>query len=175
MAIYGKRLQPLQLRRARIKLAGLPVRHADIDRELLRQYRIHGDRDLAFPRIIRLLHHLDIRTGYLLDLDGAADEQVHINGVLALEVSPGRNHEQRARDIADAAGTCMPGRPPSADERVGVVKVIAIQIRGAEQGVIHRFLVKISILGVMVGEVEFVLEKDQPAAGTRFTVSVVAE
>ena len=60
-------------------------------------------------------------------------------------------------------------------ERIVVVKFFAVQIGGAEQRVVHGFLVEIGVLGVVIGEVHFVLEENQAATGAGFAVGLVAQ
>ena len=58
----------------------------------------------------------------------------------------------------------MPGCAPSANERVGVIKGLALEVRRPEQRVIQRFLIKVGVLRIVVGKVELVLEEDEAAA-----------
>ena len=146
-----------------------------MDGKSFRLVRAECDGHRATPRIISFLYDLDIGTGNLTDIHAAADEQIDVQGLRSLGVTPCRNHQQRARNIADAARANVPWRSQRIDQRVGVAEILAFEIHRAHQGVIHRLLIKICIASIVVGQVELVLEEDESAAGAGLAVRFVAQ
>src|SRR5581483_2514309 len=107
-AIDSKGFVAPDYRRVSIKLTGLAVRYAHMQREALCLTRIHRDCDFSVPWVVGLLHHLDIGASYFLDVDTAADEKVHIDSIAVFYISPRWDHQQGARDVAHAARADMP-------------------------------------------------------------------
>src|SRR5580698_9827675 len=135
--------------------------------------RLDGDGDRTLPRIFGLLNYLHIGARNLADVYTATDEQVNVERVRTLDVAPSGHHQQRARDVADAAWAHVPGRALCVDQRIRVAEVLPLHINGAEERVVHRLLVQVRVLGVVICEVHLVLEEDDTAARAGFAVGFV--
>ena len=57
----------------------------------------------------------------------------------------------------------MPKRALRVDQRIGIAEARAFQGYATQKGVVHGLLVEISVLRIVVGEVELVLEEDKTA------------
>src|ERR1700689_5441977 len=101
------------------------------------------------PWVLGLLNHFNTGTGYLANVDSTANEHVDVEGVFALDVSPGRNHQKRARHIADTAWAHVPLGALGIHERIGVAEALTIESHSAEQGVVHRLLVEVGVLRIV--------------------------
>src|ERR1035438_10572297 len=82
----------------------------------------------------------------------ATDEHVDVQSVIALHVSPGWDHQQRARKIAYAARTNMPLRTLSVDKRIGVAEALPVERHSPEQCVVHCLFVQVGILRIVRSE-----------------------
>ncbi len=121
------------------------------------------------------MHHFDIGARDLFQLHARTDEHVDVEAVAILGIGPGRHHQQGARDIAHATRTDVPQGAFGIDQGIGVAKALAVQGDPAQQGVVHGLLIEIGIFGVVIGQVELVLEEDQAAAGARLAIGSVAQ
>lgn len=115
------------------------------------------------PGIVGLLNHFDVGACNLPDVNATPYEQVHVEAVLVLHVGPSRHHQQRSRDVTDTAWAHMPKRTLRVDQRIGVAEARALQGYAAQERVVHGLLVEISVLCVVISDVELVLEEDKTA------------
>src|SRR5581483_12280365 len=104
LTIQSNPLEAADRRAGGVERRGGAVGDAHVHAEPLRLLGIDGDADRTLPRVFSLLHDLYVSTGDLADVDAAADEQVDVQRIRSLGVAPCGHHQQRAGDVADAAG-----------------------------------------------------------------------
>src|SRR5262249_29773014 len=81
LAFYRYLHDAFYFRRRRVQLARRTIRNAQAHGEILRLFGIHRDRDLAAPRVIRLLHYLNVGARRVLQRDAAADVHVDVHAI----------------------------------------------------------------------------------------------
>src|ERR1039458_3254881 len=70
---------------------------------------IDRDSHRTLPRVLGLLDNLHIGACNLAYVHTAADEQVHVQSVRPLGITPGWHHQQGARNVTHAARAHVPG------------------------------------------------------------------
>ena len=64
---------------------------------------------------------------------------------------------------------------PALVQGILVIEVLTLQINRAQEGIVECLFVQVRILGIVIGQVQLVLEEDFTATGAGFAISIMAQ
>ena len=172
---------PSASERGGVECADMRLEDTHLEGEVRRGLGIDGDGHIAAPGVIGLLHHLHLGAGDIVDGEGAADVEIYREAVGGGGVGPGGKLERELlRDIAHAAGAIVPPCNGHCRDRLHPAHWCSRNScrsnrcpRGSRT--VNGLFIEVGVLGILILQVQAVLEEELAAIGTRFTVGIVAQ